>query len=567
MSKLSSFLVNSILEDEVSAAKKTSKKLDETPLHISKEVIEEWVSSRLTTILKEASKTGGFLEVDDGPNFFFRDFRVFDKVSRRRAEQIGYEVVKQIMDASFQDLTVYPEYPTGPVKSVTPFPAGVIGKTTATNQKDFDSPRAYDLWFRHAKRVATIVGYTLVKEKDAIERRLAVGNLDDIYDDETAKEPSSVNESTFFTKGELEEITNDIMNELGGLMIGYAGKDDIRKKQTQLKKLRKKLDKTTSNYPVIKETYNKLEFYLNYYKNLSPSGFTVKNTKDTIIISPNDLRESDMGGEPYVVDIDDLTINNTKFRTTKWTGDKLQMTVMDIPNGQDIGLEVHNDGDQFIRVESGEGEVHMGKSKEKLDYLKKIKDDTAIFIPAGYWHNIKNTSTDSLKLYVIYAPVEHKRGRVDVNKPIELNERSINAGIYRGPIKVDGKSVEIEVELYGADNTNRTYKTRIMWVPSSLKSKFKVGQEFPIPVKAFHAPRMGSGWRRVKIGGMFEAEKYINEDITIPVNVGDTILTGRFKNKKTKVNTIGKDEHGMPTVNGRKVVNFRIEKPSKESKL
>ena len=150
------------------------------------------------------------------------------------------------------------------------------------------------------------------------------------------------------------------------------------------------------------------------------------------------------------------------------------MTVMDIPNGGDIGLDVHNDGDQFIRVESGDGEVHMGKSKEKLDYIKKIKDDTAIFIPAGYWHNIKNTSDTPLKLYVIYAPVEHTRGRIDVKKPIELNERSINAGIYRGPIKVDGKSVEIEVELYGADNTNRTYKTRIMWVPPSLKSKFKV---------------------------------------------------------------------------------------------
>lgn len=419
MNKLSQFLAQSILEDEVSANNTIPTSIDEDVIHIPKEVIEEWVLGKLPSILKEASTIGGFSEVDDGPNFFFRDFRVFDKVSRRRAEQIGYEVVRQTMDASFQDLTVYPEYPTGPVKSVTPFPAGVIGKVTATNQKDFDSPKAYDLWAKHAKRVATTVGYTLVRDVDEIEKILATKGLHDLYTDETAEEPSSVNESTFFTKEELEGITNDIMNELGGMMIGYAGKKDIQKKQSQLKKLRKKLDKTTPNYEVMKETYDKLEYYTTYYTNLSPSTFTVKNTKDAIIISPNTLKEGDMGGDPYTVDIEDLTLHNTNFRTTKWTGEKLQMTVMDIPNGEDIGLEVHNDGDQFIRVESGEGEVHMGKSKEKLDYIKKIKDDTAIFIPAGYYHNIKNTSTSSLKLYVIYAPVEHKKGRVDVKKPID----------------------------------------------------------------------------------------------------------------------------------------------------
>ena len=57
-----------------------------------------------------------------------------------------------------------------------------------------------------------------------------------------------------------------------------------------------------------------------------------------------------------------------------------------------------------------------------------------------------------------------------------------------------------------------------------------------------------------------EYEASLNEAITLPVEVGDTILTGRFKNKKTVVKTIGKDEHGMPTINGRKVVNFRLVK-------
>ena len=288
MNSLSKFLVDGILLGEESELYPST---EITSIHISGKVIEEWVVTHLPKILKEASKTGGYPEVDDGPNFFFRDFRVFDKVSKSRAEQIGYEVVKQIMDASFQDLTVYPEYPNGPVKSVTPFPAGVIGKTTATNQKDFGLDGAYDLWFKHARRVATIVGYSLVKDKDEIEKRLALSSAKDIYTDETADDPSSVTEQ-FFTKEELTSITDDIMNELGGLMIGYAGKVDIEKKQKQLKKLRKTLDKTTPNYPIVKETYDKLEFYLNYYKNLTPSGFSVDRENKNIVISINDLNES-----------------------------------------------------------------------------------------------------------------------------------------------------------------------------------------------------------------------------------------------------------------------------------
>jgi tRNA nucleotidyltransferase/poly(A) polymerase/mannose-6-phosphate isomerase-like protein (cupin superfamily) len=839
MNKLSQFLVSSILEDEVTAEKNTTTELDNNPLHISKEIVEEWVITHLPKVLKEASITGGFLEVDDGPNFFFRDFRVFDKVSKARAEQIGYEVVKQIMDASFQDLTVYPEYPNGPVKAVTPFPAGVIGKTTATNQKDFGSDRAYDLWFKHARRVATIVGYSLVRDKDEIERRLAISSAKDIYTDETTDEPSSVNESTFFTKEELTSITDDIMNELGGLMIGYAGKDDIENKQKQLKKLRKKLDKTTPNYSAVKETYDKLEFYLNYYKNLTPSGFSVDKQNNNIVISLNPVNENDMGKLPYVVDIDDLTINNTDFRNTKWTGENLQMTVMSIEPNQSIGVEVHTDGDQFLRVEDGEGEVYMGKTKENLDYIKKIKDDTAIFIPAGFWHDVKNTSSTPLKLYVIYSPVEHPKGKVDAAKPIEeviteaqsklkLNipqsvrkihsafkksgkklyvvggavrdailgkspkdfdlatdakpdeviqiaqkngfrytevgkafgvvviddmeiatfradigkgrrpdsveytdiygdvlrrDLTINALFYdldKGEIvdlvggikdlqknkirtvgnaierfdedplrklrairfaaRLGGKLDKSTLEAIVADPTlkgvseerirdefiksiqsaksvvdylkvmsgtkllhqcfpNMTWKTsdfieeknpiillaylfrrntpqnlykqlmRLKYSHDESNSvkflielsdfkpenifKLKKQQQntvlsdadilrwgkligtnftkfvrFNLTVKGNDVMKMGK--RGAEIGKeieRLETQRFLSEDITIPVEVGDTILTGRFKNKKTKVNIIGKDEHGMPTVNGRKVVNFRIEKKPKEDKL
>jgi mannose-6-phosphate isomerase-like protein (cupin superfamily) len=125
----------------------------------------------------------------------------------------------------------------------------------------------------------------------------------------------------------------------------------------------------------------------------------------------------DEGGKPWVVDIEKLTVDNTNFRTAKWTGSNLQMTVMSIPEGKDIGLETHTGNDQFIRVESGSAKVVMGETKDALTYEKSIGDDWAIFIPAGYWHNIINTGNKPLKVYVIYAPAEHEKGTI--HKAIE----------------------------------------------------------------------------------------------------------------------------------------------------
>lgn len=124
----------------------------------------------------------------------------------------------------------------------------------------------------------------------------------------------------------------------------------------------------------------------------------------------------DEGGSPWVVNIEKLTMNNTNFRTAKWTGKDLQMTVMTIPRGSDIGLEVHFKNDQFIRVESGQGRVEMGKSRDSLTYRQSVSDDWAIFIPKGYWHNIINTGKKPLKVYTIYGPPEHKKGTVHKTK-------------------------------------------------------------------------------------------------------------------------------------------------------
>lgn len=120
----------------------------------------------------------------------------------------------------------------------------------------------------------------------------------------------------------------------------------------------------------------------------------------------------DQGKKPYVIDIEKETLDNTNFRTTMWTGEHIQMTVMEIPVGGDIGLEVHEDTDQFLRIEQGKGRCEMGPSKDDLNFVKEVEDDLAIFVPAGAWHNVTNIGEEPLKLYTIYGPADHLPGTV-----------------------------------------------------------------------------------------------------------------------------------------------------------
>ncbi|KGX90814.1 cupin domain-containing protein [Pontibacillus marinus] len=123
----------------------------------------------------------------------------------------------------------------------------------------------------------------------------------------------------------------------------------------------------------------------------------------------------DYGGEPYVVNIEKATVKNKNFRKAIWTGEHLQVTLMSIQPGDDIGLEVH-DVDQFLRVEGGKGLVQMGDRKNNLTFEKKVKDDYAIMVPSGKWHNLTNTGDEPLKIYSIYAPPEHPKGTVHRTK-------------------------------------------------------------------------------------------------------------------------------------------------------
>ena len=124
----------------------------------------------------------------------------------------------------------------------------------------------------------------------------------------------------------------------------------------------------------------------------------------------------DFGNAPFVIDIDNVAVGNENFRLALWTGSNLQLTLMSIEPGDDVGLEIHEIEDQFFRVEKGRGRVLMGKTQDNLDFERYIFDDSIICIPAGTWHNIINTGKKPLKLYSIYAPAHHAHGTIHKTK-------------------------------------------------------------------------------------------------------------------------------------------------------
>ena len=130
----------------------------------------------------------------------------------------------------------------------------------------------------------------------------------------------------------------------------------------------------------------------------------------------NGRRITDHGAKPFVININQASKRNNTYRTALWTGEHLQVTLMSINVGEDIGLEIHPHVDQFLRIEQGQGIVQMGQRKEDLNFKRNVYDDSAIMIPAGTWHNVTNTGHIPLKLYSIYAPPNHPFGTVHNTK-------------------------------------------------------------------------------------------------------------------------------------------------------
>lgn len=109
----------------------------------------------------------------------------------------------------------------------------------------------------------------------------------------------------------------------------------------------------------------------------------------------------------WVGDIEAATLSNEDFRRVLFTGEHVQLTVMRLAPGADVGREVHPHLDQFIRIEAGRARLELGRSADTVDERHDVGDDWAFVVPAGTWHNVVNTGDGDLRLYSLYTPPEH----------------------------------------------------------------------------------------------------------------------------------------------------------------
>lgn len=126
--------------------------------------------------------------------------------------------------------------------------------------------------------------------------------------------------------------------------------------------------------------------------------------------------EIDHGPYPYVTNVEEMAMANNNYRSTIWTGTHLQLTLMSIPPYGEIGLEIHEDVDQMLRVEQGKALVCMRMAEEQQEYSSYLCPGDVILVPAKTWHNIMNVNNYPLKLTSVYAPVQHPPGTIHRTK-------------------------------------------------------------------------------------------------------------------------------------------------------
>ena len=142
------------------------------------------------------------------------------------------------------------------------------------------------------------------------------------------------------------------------------------------------------------------------------------DSTDTRIMGGKTLEIKDRGPHPQSFNIEEATKSNKNYRSVAWSGRYLQVTLMSIPAGGDIGLEAHPETDQFLRLDAGSGKVQMGSAKDKLTFEQDVSSGWCVLVPAGTWHNITNIGVTPMQVYAIYAPAHHSPGKVQATAAV-----------------------------------------------------------------------------------------------------------------------------------------------------
>ena len=118
----------------------------------------------------------------------------------------------------------------------------------------------------------------------------------------------------------------------------------------------------------------------------------------------------------YHANIESLTKDNDNFRKVLYTADHMQLVLMSLKPGEEIGMETHPDNDQFFRFESGEGKVFVNGNEYE------VVDGDTVIVPCGSEHNVVNTGNNDLKMYTIYSPAHHRDGTIHSTKTDAMSD-------------------------------------------------------------------------------------------------------------------------------------------------
>lgn len=217
---------------------------------------------------------------------------------------------------------------------------------------------------------------------------------------------------------------------------------------------------------------------------------------------------------PTSLDIEQETLNNRAFRRVLHTGPNSQLVTMSLKPGEDIGKEVHKNTDQFIRIEQGTGEAELNGAKYKL------KDGSAVLVPAGTEHNITNSNKGRMSIYTIYSPPKHKPGTVEKNKPVSEavkidNKHGLGAVPDNSNIDYMGFTVHMKPKDFLKLNPDRGRD------PSGIRDAMKGGAAIGTPFLSAEWNEKGKHWKvyQHEGRGRMQVAHELHPDEEVPVHV------------------------------------------------
>jgi tRNA nucleotidyltransferase/poly(A) polymerase len=224
-------------------------------------------------------------------------------------------------------------------------------------------------------------------------------------------------------------LTDEVLKDLDELMIGYAGKEDIQKKQKQIKTLRKKLDKTTPKSTPISEEYDKLDFYVKYYENLTPKGFEVQKKSNSIIITPTSIKET-------------ITEAQSKLK-------------LNLPKEvRDIHTAFKKEGKKLFVVGGAVRDAILGKTPKDFDLATDAKPDEVLTIADKY--GFSSVSVGKAFGVVVINDMEVATFRKDIGKgrrPDSVDYTDIHGDVLRRDLTINALFYDLDrgeiVDLVG----------------------------------------------------------------------------------------------------------------------